>query len=111
MTTPKYPPPPPGHLTLTSAKLWRAILSEAQFRLQAHHLAQLEILCESRDRAAQCRTILQKEAPFTRGRPHGALAVEREAQRTALRALAALNLDAELPAEKPGHTLAAGVFR
>jgi hypothetical protein len=101
----------PAHLSPASRALWRRILVEASFRFQAHHLEQLAILCESRDRAAECRAILDAEPPFVDGRPHGALAVEREAQRTALRALTALRLDAEPPAAKPGHKLAGGVYR
>lgn len=104
-------PTAPAHLSAESKALWRKILVEASFKFQAHHLAQLAILCEAQDTAASCRAVLAHEAPFVSGRPHGALAVEREAQRTALRALAALRLDADTPTPKPGHKLASGVFR
>jgi hypothetical protein len=109
--TAKYPPAAPSHLSLSSRALWRRVLGEASFRLQAHHLEQLMIFCEARDRAAECRKVLKVEPAFTKGRPHGALAIEREAQRTALRALATLDLDAVTPVEKPGLKLASGVFR
>jgi hypothetical protein len=109
--TTRYPPAAPSHLSLSSRALWRRVLAEASFRFQAHHLEQLMIFCEARDRAADCRKILKAEPAFVKGRPHGALAVERESQRTALRALAALDLDAVMPAEKPGQKLAGGVYR
>jgi phage terminase small subunit len=88
-------------LSAEAQDLWRRIVSEASFAFEAHHYVQLSIACAALDRAAEARDGVRQAGPLISGR-YGStvnplIAVERESQRTALRALAALRLDAPIP--------------
>lgn len=108
-------PQPPKHLSPARAVLWQRIIADATFIFQAHHLSQLELLCQALDRAEQARSVVAAEG-LTLVKANGdaiahpAVAIERESMRTALRAVAALKLDEET-VERPVHKRAAGVYR
>jgi P27 family predicted phage terminase small subunit len=109
------PPTPPKHLSAPRKALWRRIITDAAFHFQAHHLTQLELLCQALDRAEQARAVVAAEGLTLVKKngdviAHPAVAVERESMRTALRAVAVLKLDDDV-VERPGHKRAAGVYR
>jgi phage terminase small subunit len=88
----------PADLSPDSQSLWRRIVDEASFVFEAHHYAQLAIACAATDRAAEARRGVRQAGQLITGRYGSTInplvAVERESQRTILRALAALRLDA-----------------
>jgi phage terminase small subunit len=98
---------PPGHLSVASKKFWAYVVNEAAFEFESHHFAQLGICCAAMDRAAKARQQIQRDGQMVASRygqvVHPLLAVERESQRTALRALAALKLDAPVAEARPHH--------
>jgi hypothetical protein len=88
----------PAYLSSEAKSLWRRIVDQASFVFEAHHYTQLAIACAAVDRAAEAGAGVRAAGQLISGR-YGStinplLAVERESQRTALRALAALRLDA-----------------
>ena len=96
---------PPATLSAEAQDLWRRIVKEASFAFEAHHYTQLSIACAALDRASEAREGVRQAGQLITGR-YGStvnplVAVERESQRTALRALAALKLDAPVPDWSP----------
>ena len=98
---------PPGYLSLGAKRLWRSVVAEAAFSFESHHLKQLEIACAALDRAEKARHDIDQAGQMIAGRYGFAvnplIAVERESQRTVLRALASLHLDAPIPEPSPGR--------
>jgi phage terminase small subunit len=89
---------PPAHLSPATQIVWRRIVDEAAFIFESHHLVELSIACSALDRAVSAREEVDRSGQMVPSR-YGLsvspmIAVERESQRTALRALAALRLDA-----------------
>ncbi len=89
---------PPRDLSPRSRVLWRRVVHEAAFEFEEHHYEQLAIACAAIDRAHEARDEIRAVGHLVPGRYGPALnpliAVERESFRTALRAFAALRLDA-----------------
>jgi phage terminase small subunit len=98
---------PPTHLSAASKKFWASVVKEAAFEFESHHFAQLGICCAAMDRAATAREQIERDGQMVTSRygqvVHPLLAVERESQRTALRALTALKLDAPIAEPRPSH--------
>jgi phage terminase small subunit len=96
---------PPAHLSPDTQATWRKIVAEASFVFEAHHRAMLWIFCAALERATQARRDIDQAGQMIASRyglaVNPLIAVERESQRTALRALAALKLDAPVPDASP----------
>lgn len=98
---------PPAHLSDKAKEWWRKL--SAEYPLQDSH-AQLLLTAAltAFDRANEARAILKRQGLTTeddkgKTRAHPMCAVERDAVKTMLAALHALNLDLEPLAEKPGR--------
>ncbi len=98
---------PPDHLSEGSKTLWNALVSDYGLTGDDAALMILKTALESRDRADQAQTILNKEGltveDRTRGlKAHPLVAVERNARAACLQAMKMLHFDIE-PA-RPGRS-------
>ncbi len=85
----------PAHLGPAGAALWKAVT--ADYALEPREAAILVAACESADRAAEARTLLDRDGIVIDGRlgsrAHPAVAIERDARAAAVRGLQALGAD------------------
>jgi P27 family predicted phage terminase small subunit len=93
-------PPPPAHLSPSSAQLWRSTVE--RFILEPHHLVLLKVLCEGLDRYETARQQLQCEGLTVAGReggirPHPAAAIARDTALLIARMVRELDLDISAP--------------
>jgi P27 family predicted phage terminase small subunit len=91
-------PNPPEHLSEDGAAWWRAV--NRDYALEPHHLRLLQSACESWDRAQAARALVDAEGitvadRYGGSKAHPAIAVERDARSSLMRALKLLDLDAE----------------
>ena len=98
----KQTPQPPKHLSRESKTWWREVV--AGYDLERHHLKLLQAACESWDRVAEARSLIQRdgvviEDRFGQQKPHPACDVERHNRALFARMLRELALDVEEPAE------------
>jgi P27 family predicted phage terminase small subunit len=88
-------PRAPVGLGLEGRRLWRAVLTD--FMLESWQLAILRTACEAADRVAEARECVKRDGLVVTGKfgakAHPALAVERDARISLLRALRELSLD------------------
>lgn len=97
----------PSHLSASSRKLWRDILSEYQIN-DAVGLRILQVACEALDRAENCRREIERNGQqvkdrFGQCKSHVLLPAERDARGQFLAAVKQLNLDIEPLRDKPGR--------
>ncbi len=90
-------PRPPTHLKRPGKALWRTVCGD--FQLENHHLAVLQVACESLDRATQAREQIETDGLTYRDakdviHPHPCVAIERDSRTLLLRSLRELSLDA-----------------
>lgn len=90
------PGQPPAHLSTSSKRWFKAIVSE--YDLEGHHLRLLALACEAFDRGQEARAIVDAEGciafdRFGQSRPHPAVAIERDARTAAARLIRELGLD------------------
>jgi phage terminase small subunit len=92
-------PPPPAHLSATSAELWQSTV--ARFILEPHHLVLLKVLCEAIDRYEAAREQLQREGLTIGGRqgakPNPCCAIVRDTALLIARTTRELDLDLSAP--------------
>jgi P27 family predicted phage terminase small subunit len=93
-------PPPPSHLSASSAAWWMATCE--RYVLEEHHLRLLQLCCEAWDRAQDARQRLHEDGLTVTGqygvKPHPAVAIERDSRLTVARLVRELDLDVEPPA-------------
>jgi P27 family predicted phage terminase small subunit len=97
-------PPAPDHLSPQMKGWWAAV--NRDFALDEHHLHLLQCACDSWDRMTQARTTLADEGltvPTRDGgqKRHPACDIERDSRIAFMRAVRELDLDAEMPPERP----------
>ena len=98
----KSNPQPPKHLSRESRAWWRSVVSD--YELELHHLKLLQSACESLDRVAEARLLIERdgvviEDRFGQQKPHPACDIERHNRALFARMLRELALDVEGPAE------------
>ncbi len=98
-------PRPPAGLREAGKLLWKRIIAE--FDLEDHALAVLELICQAQDRWADARKVLDAEGVITldrfdQKRAHPAAAVERDSRQAVVRGLRSMGLDLE-PVRPPGR--------
>ncbi len=94
----------PRHLGPAGRAFWTTVLTS--FELEDHALTLLAAACESLDRAAGARALVEAEGAVVRDRwnqakPHPAVAIERDARAAFVVAYRALGLDLELAGPSP----------
>jgi len=102
------PPRPPAHLRRATRAFWRKVA--ARWALEDHHVELLRLACEAMDRADEAREAVTADGAYQLSkrdgtyRAHPGIAVEREAARTAMRAIRELGFDVtdEMPAQRRG---------
>lgn len=100
----KRKPKAPGHLSEAAAAWWRSVVDT--YALEDHHLRLLTLACQAWDRGEQARAILATDGITFRDdreniRAHPAVAIEKDARAAFARLLAALDLDTEMPGDRP----------
>ena len=94
----------PRHLGPAGRAFWTTVVSG--FALEEHQLTLLAAACESLDRAAGARALVEAEGAVVRDRwnqakPHPAVAIERDARAAFVVAYRALGLDLDLAGPAP----------
>jgi phage terminase small subunit len=95
--SPRDLPRAPAHLEPPEAKLWRAIVTDFEFR-DAASIALLAAALEARQRSRRCREVVDRDGEavqdrFGQTKPHPLLMAERDARSAFLAAMRVLNLD------------------
>jgi phage terminase small subunit len=98
---------PPAHLSRASKILWAKICEENDMADTAGQIL-LEAALGARDRWDEARRLIAREGCVVRDRfaqkhPHPAIAVERDAKATMVRAFKELHLDLEPVRDGPGR--------
>ena len=88
----------PQHLSLAAQQFWGYIMET--FELEPHHEQLLQVCCESLDRMAGARKVLDRDGPtfvdrFGQPAVKPEVKIERDAQTIFIRALRELDLDRE----------------
>src|SRR5215204_4405685 len=96
----KRSPPAPSHLTASTKKWWKTVVTT--FVLEAHHLHLLKLACEALDRAEQARQALATLGTtyldrFNAPHPRPEVAIERDSRIAYARLCRELDLDTEMP--------------
>lgn len=90
----------PKHLDTAGRALWASV--SGLYELDPREAAILAAACESADRAAEARTLLDADGIVVDGRlgsrAHPAVSIERDARAAMVRSLAALGVSADGPA-------------
>ena len=88
----------PAHL-LPDTRQWFTSVATT-YHLEPHHLRLLQLAAESWDRCQQAREAIARDGliMLTSGRPHPAVAIERDSRLAFARLIRELDLDTEPPA-------------
>jgi P27 family predicted phage terminase small subunit len=102
--TPKTTPRPPKHLSPSSKKWFREVVTT--WALEEHHRRLLVGACEALDRAAEARKAIETDGPYFKNRfgevrKHPAIGVERDSMAVFARFLRELALDIDAPPAAP----------
>jgi P27 family predicted phage terminase small subunit len=102
VTKAKQPPAAPRHLSATTRKWWRSVVS--RWDLEDHHVRLLTLAAEAWDRGEQARDLVAREGltvPTRDGgaKLHPAVRVETDCRLGFARLIRELDLDLDPPAE------------